>query len=157
MDQLTWGIVYEDKPVFTNLDGEWSEAPPWGVQAVIEGNHEVGFETLAQADVYLKWKDRIIRLSELGFADYMVNVVHYAAYVGPGRPASFALSKTGEIIDERSLQFEAAKDGLIKVGRMLSSNDWRPLYNKVMAIPGLPPKGGWFPEERERFVIHDLS
>jgi hypothetical protein len=152
MNDLNWAIIYGDLRVFSSADGSWAKAPVWNVMAVAEENQEIGLEIYAKSDVYLMLDGRIIRLSELGFADYMVNVVGFAAYLGPGLPARFVLSKSGQIVDLVSLQWEAAEAGLIKVGRMLSTGQWRPLYDKVMGITGLPVKGCWLPEEKERLT-----
>lgn len=152
MANLNWAIIYGDLRVFSSADGFWAEAPAWDVMAVAEKNQEIGLEIHARSDVYLMLSDRIIRLSELGFADYMVNVVGFAVYVEPGTPAIFALSKSGKLVDLVSLQWEAAEAGLIKVGRMLPSGKWRPLYDKIMGITELPHKGSWLPDEKVRLT-----
>ncbi len=152
MNDLNWAIIYGDLSVFSSADGSWAKAPAWDVMAVVEKNQEVGLEIHARSDVYLLLDSQIIRLSELGFADYMVNVVGFAEYVEPGTPAVFALSKSGKLVDLVSLEWEAAEAGLIKVGRMLPTGQWRQLYDKIMGIPGVPPKGCWLPDEKVRLI-----
>lgn len=152
MNDLNWAIIYGYRNVFSSADGSWAEAPAWGVMAVAEKNQEAGLEIHARSDIYLMLDGQIIRLSELGFADYMVNVVQFASYVEPGTPAVFVLSKSGKLVDLVSLQWEAAEAGLIKVGRMLPSGQWRPLYNKIMSITDIPLKGCWLPDERMRLI-----
>jgi len=154
MNDLDWAIIYGDLSVFSSADGSWASAPAWDVMAVAEKNHEIGLEIHARSDVYLRQQGQIIRLSELGFVDYIVNVIGFAEYVGPGAPARFVLAgdESGLSVDLVSLEWEAANAGLIKVGRMLPSGQWRPLYDKIMGITGLPSKGSWLPDEKVRLT-----
>lgn len=152
MNELNWAIIYGDQSVFSSADGSWADAPAWDVMAVAEKNQEVGLEIHAKSDFYLMLNGQIIRLSELGFADYMVNVIGFATYAAPGAPIWFILSKSDQLVDLLSLEWEAANVGLIKVGRMLPTKQWRPLYDKIMRIPGLPTKGSWLPDEKARLT-----
>jgi hypothetical protein len=120
--------------------------------AVAEKNSEIGLEIHAKSDVYLMLDEQIVRLSELGFADYMVNVVEFAVYDRPGAPARFALAETGLLVDLISLQWAAAGAGLIKIGRMLPTGQWRSLYDEITGITELPSKGSWLPDEKARLT-----
>lgn len=150
-DQLNWAIIYSDLSVFSSVDGHWAQAPAWDVMAVAEKNSEVGLEIHAKSDIYLMLDGQIIRLSELGFVDYMVNVIAFVECVNPGTPTTFTFP-TGQLVDLVSLQWEAAQAGLIKVGRMLPTGQWRPLYDKIMGITELPVKGSWLPDEKVRLT-----
>lgn len=42
----SWRIYYADGSTFTNLDGLWAEAPPFGVQCVVYYHVPDGYKTI---------------------------------------------------------------------------------------------------------------
>ena len=72
---LQWKIFYEDRPPFSNLDGEAWDAPKRGVQAVVEHVPSVNFVVHSRGDFYVynsKWDQPNWRMMDIaGFWDHM--------------------------------------------------------------------------------------
>jgi hypothetical protein len=47
-----WRIYYADGSVFTDLEGSWAEAPPFGVQAIVYYHMPEGTTMTMDRDIY---------------------------------------------------------------------------------------------------------
>ena len=70
-----WIAVYADLTFFSNLNGSWEDAPPWGMQAIIYKSKETGWSICTGGDHFHRLPNgEFIPLDDDGLVDYSANV-----------------------------------------------------------------------------------
>ena len=95
---MEWTIFYGDGSTFSNIDGDWKDAPGWGVIAIVYRDPEDGWAIAHQGDFYVIAENgTVVPIGSDGLLDYAVNVLGM---------------KSGRMVDRITFQriFQDAKD-----------------------------------------------
>lgn len=49
---MLWALYYDSRRVYTSEDGEWQDAPPWGVQALVVSQMPTQERVIFEGDFY---------------------------------------------------------------------------------------------------------
>ena len=147
---LDWLIIYGDKDrsVFSSKDGPWAKAPPWNAQIVAIPSQTGGRELLSRNDHFIMVDNHVLNVNDDGFLDHMLNVLSFAMVDHVGYPTVYVLTKSGRLVDREGLLLASVEAGITKVGRYLSTEEFRPLLRDAVAAKGLPLKSAWLRHER---------
>lgn len=131
---LVWKVYYHDH-TFTNLDGDWHDAPPRGVQAVAIP-HDTGNRQIQTNDFYWwpDWTTYPIAGDVWGVMDWLLTV----GILHPDQPITELTP--GQL-------FRAG----VKLGRSLDNHTYRRVYQQIVDDADLlewGPKTTRLPNER---------
>lgn len=128
---MEWVLHYQDREPFTSDDGSWSDAPAFGVLALIvpdrAGQVGVVFDT---GDFYIwpDWTPDPESADHWGVTDYLIS--------------SGLMSADDKLLDYSTAWL--ASHG-VKFGRSLNNAEWRAFYQELIASY---EKGGKYANER---------
>ena len=126
---MSWKIYYEDQSTFSNGDGPWADAPPWGVMAVAILNDWVGY-SLGTDDFYIK--DTEPRACNVwGLMDYLLE--------------KGVLASDQRLSDLTADVLTAAG---VKFGRSVANDEWQEIKHWIGNDPDMPHKSGRYVDER---------
>lgn len=143
-----WAIIYGDGTVFTHEQGTWADAPALNAQVVVQPNRDVGLRTFAHRDYFLYINGRVLNVDERGCLDYLCNVLEFCTIYELPYPTRF-VTNDGHVYDTYGVITAAADAGLIKIGRYLPDDNFRPLYAQATSLKNMPRKSARFAIEPE--------
>lgn len=111
---MAWRLYYTDRPRFTSDDGDWQEAPAWGVAAVATPDDTVGVE-IDTGDYYLFDGPKPWAADMWGLVDFLLR----EDVMESDQPLS-------------DLPPSVLVGAGVKFGRSVDNDVWRDLWNRIV-------------------------
>ena len=141
---MEWRIYYGDKSTFSDEDGLPQDAPAWNVQAIIQRSIESGRAVVCLQDYYI-FDRQWFGVDIAGVTDYMLNK-GLLKDNGVGRKL---VKVDGEWIevDSFDLILYMTKIGVVKIGRILSKEEFYNIYRLADADEDFPRRTAYGSDE----------
>ena len=130
---MTWKLYYHDRSTFSPEEGDWDDAPAFGVMAVVVRNEDVGY-TRDNNDFYV--------MSPWGNGQPWACDVWGALDI---------LHEKGAVtldIAMKDIPLRVFIDNGIKFGRSIRTSEWLEVQQWIYDDPDFGPKSARWPYER---------
>ena len=100
--ELLWKIYYDDGSIYSNLDGEFVDAPSDGVLGVVEIEEEVGYQIFRGKDFYFELEDGTMGTTdELGPLLRKLGIIKFGRWCGKAQWAKV----WGDMVKDAKVDF----------------------------------------------------